>query len=116
MAKHSKTDLLPKVKKLFCDDYPIIYATEDGLFFSDTELAKEHAKKIGSVVFTYKEEDLKNTDQPAAPEATTLIPAAEEVIPATQAAEEVNPATQAAGESSLEQQEVKKSSKNAKKS
>ena len=69
MSKYSKADLLPKVKKLFCDDYTVIYATEDGLFFSDSELAKEHAKKIGSVVFTFKEEDLKNlsvTTQPAA--------------------------------------------------
>ena len=60
MAKLLKNDLWRDAEKLLKKGYKKLYATDDGHFFTDHELAKANAKKNGSEIFYFSSaEDLK---------------------------------------------------------
>jgi hypothetical protein len=58
MEKKTKSDLLETAKKLHKEGHTNLHATHDGYFFTDANLAKQHARDIEGDVYKFEPSDL----------------------------------------------------------
>jgi hypothetical protein len=58
MEKKTKSDLLETAKKLHKEGHTNLHATHDGYFFTDANLAKQHARDLEGDVYKFDPSEL----------------------------------------------------------
>lgn len=60
MKKLSKADLIPAAGNLLNQGYKKLFATTDGQFFTEEDLAKAHAHRIDDLVYQFDADCMNN--------------------------------------------------------